>query len=131
MVAVNGQPNFTFPEGGVHEFKSKIVDTVRDILEEWTGQKLQLTSIYGIRIYQEGAILAPHVDRAPLISSAIINVDQDVDEPWPLEVIGRDGIAKNVTMKPGEIVLYVQSSKKHDGPAQLSTQPILFPSFFL
>jgi hypothetical protein len=25
-------------------------------------------------------------------------VDQDVDEPWPLEVIGHDGIARNVTM---------------------------------
>lgn len=39
-------------------------------------------SLYGIRVYKEGAVLAPHVDRLPLVSSAIINVAQDVDEPW-------------------------------------------------
>ena len=47
---------------------------------------------YGIRVYKEGSILAPHVDRLPLVSSAIINVAQDVDEPWPLEVYGHDGV---------------------------------------
>lgn len=49
---------------------------------EWTGQQLAECSLYGIRIYKEGAVLATHVDRLPLVSSAIINVDQDVDEPW-------------------------------------------------
>jgi hypothetical protein len=34
---------------------------VKDILSEWTGQKLAYTSIYGIRVYKEHAILAPHV----------------------------------------------------------------------
>jgi hypothetical protein len=58
-------------------------------------------------------MLAPHVDRNPLVSSAIINVDQDVDEPWPLEVIGHDGIARNVTMVPGDLVLYESHSVIH------------------
>lgn len=62
-------------------------------------------SLYGIRVYPEGAMLATHVDRLPLVASAIINVDQDVDEPWPLEVIGHDGKAHNVTMVPGDLVL--------------------------
>ena len=34
--------------------------------------------MYGIRQYTEGAILSPHADRNPLISSCIINVAQDV-----------------------------------------------------
>ena len=58
-------------------------------------------------------MLAPHVDRLPLVSSAIINVDQDVDEPWPLEVIGHDGIAVNITMEPGDLVLYESHSIIH------------------
>jgi hypothetical protein len=29
------------------------------------------------------------------------SVAQDLDEPWPLEVIGHDGRAANVTMEPG------------------------------
>jgi hypothetical protein len=32
-------------------------------------------------------MLAPHVDRLPLVSSAIINVDQDVNEPWCVSII--------------------------------------------
>ena len=58
----------------------------------------------GIRVYTEGSILAPHVDRLPLVSSAIINVAQDTDEPWPIEVYGHDGTATNVTMEPGDMV---------------------------
>ena len=64
-------------------------------------------------MYKEGAVLATHVDRLPLVSSAIINVDQDVDEPWPLEVIGHDGKAHNVTMLPGDLVLYESHSILH------------------
>merc|ERR1712183_347124 len=50
------------------------------------------------------------------VSSAIINVDQDVDEPWPLEVIGHDGRATNVTMEPGDMVLYESHSVIHGRP---------------
>jgi hypothetical protein len=70
-------------------------------VEAWTGHRVVECSLYGIRIYKENSILATHVDRLPLVSSAIINVDQDVDEDWPLEVIGHDGKATNITMEPG------------------------------
>jgi hypothetical protein len=38
----------------------------------------------GIRVYHEGAFMLPHVDRLPLVASAMIGVAQDVDEDWPL-----------------------------------------------
>jgi prolyl 4-hydroxylase len=69
-------------DGGGHVLKKHIWNAARDTIQEWTGQSLVECSLYGIRIYKEGAILAPHVDRLPLVASAIINVDQDVDEPW-------------------------------------------------
>jgi hypothetical protein len=31
-------------------------------------------------------------------------------QPWPLEVIGHDGRATNVTMEPGDMVLYESHS---------------------
>lgn len=71
------------------------------------------SSLYGIRIYTSESILATHVDRDPLISSAIINVDQSVTEPWPLEVYGHDGNAYNITMEPGDLVLYESHSILH------------------
>ena len=121
--------------------KQHIWNAARDTIQEWTGQRLAECSLYGkqctnsqsisfglvshhltyfalftfsgIRVYKEGAVLATHVDRLPLVSSAIINVDQDVDEPWPLEVIGHDGKAHNVTMLPGDLVLYESHSVLH------------------
>lgn len=93
--------------GSGPELKQKIWDGVRPIIEEWTGHKLHQTSMYGIRIYTNNSILATHVDRIPLISSCIINVGQeDMEEPWPIEVYDHAGKAYNVTMEPGDMVLY-------------------------
>jgi hypothetical protein len=105
--------------GGGYSLKQKIWDFARDTISEWTGQELTPCSLYGIRIYKEGAILGTHVDRLPLVSSAIINVAQDVDEPWPLEVFGHDGKAENVTMVPGDMVMYESHSVLHGRPFPL------------
>lgn len=112
------QPRY---EGGGPELKQQLWDAARATIQEWTGQRLKPSSLYGIRIYREGAVLAPHVDRLPLISSAIINVAQDVEEDWPLEVIahGDEGRAVNVTMKPGDFVLYESHSVIHGRPFPL------------
>ena len=85
--------------GAGSTLKNAIWDAARDTLQEWTGEELTQCSLYGIRVYTEGAMLATHVDRLPLVSSAIVNVAQDVDEPWPIEVIGHDGKAYNVTVR--------------------------------
>jgi prolyl 4-hydroxylase len=105
--------------GGGSVLKQAIWDAARETIEEWTGQELTQCSLYGIRVYTEGAILAPHVDRLPLVSSAIVNVAQDVDEPWPIEVYGHDGKAYNVTMEPGDMVLYESHSLLHGRPFPL------------
>mmetsp|Transcript_20213 Transcript_20213/g.47339 ORF Transcript_20213/g.47339 Transcript_20213/m.47339 type:complete len:429 (-) Transcript_20213:1610-2896(-) len=102
--------------GGSLSLTSVIEEKVKPILEEWTGQKLSPVSTYGIRMYHNGSILAPHVDRMPLITSVIIQVDQDIDVPWPLEVYGHDGVATNVTMEPGDMVLYESHSVIHGRP---------------
>jgi prolyl 4-hydroxylase len=49
--------------GGGSHMKNKIWEAARPTIEAWTGMKLQPSSLYGIRVYTEGAILAPHVDR--------------------------------------------------------------------
>mmetsp|Transcript_18770 Transcript_18770/g.27819 ORF Transcript_18770/g.27819 Transcript_18770/m.27819 type:complete len:514 (-) Transcript_18770:428-1969(-) len=105
--------------GGGGMLKQKLWDEAKSTLQEWTGEELTPCSLYGIRVYKEGAVLASHVDRLPLVSSAIINVAQDVDEDWPIEVIGHDGKAHNVTMAPGDMVLYESHSVVHGRPFPL------------
>lgn len=110
--------NTSIPGGGPR-LKNRIWDAARSTIQEWTGEKLIPCSLYGVRIYKEGAILAPHVDRLPLVSSAIINVAQDVDEDWPIEVYAHDGKAYNITMEPGDMVLYESHSVIHGRPFPL------------
>mmetsp|Transcript_9987 Transcript_9987/g.20822 ORF Transcript_9987/g.20822 Transcript_9987/m.20822 type:complete len:496 (+) Transcript_9987:103-1590(+) len=108
-------------EGAGPELKNAIWDAAIDGIAEWTGgvAKLRPVSLYGIREYTEGAILSPHVDRVPLVSSGIVNVAQDVDEPWPLEVYDRHGHAVNITMEPGDMILYESHSLIHGRPFPL------------
>ena len=40
-----------------------IVEEVQTVLERWSGVPLTFASLYGIRVYPNGAMLAPHVDR--------------------------------------------------------------------
>jgi len=94
---------------------------VEEKVREWIPQakSFSRSSLYGIRVYTSGSILATHVDRDPLITSAIINVGQDVDEPWPLEVYDHNGRAHNITMRPGDMVLYESHSVLHGRPFPL------------
>ena len=133
-------------EGGGEPLMAAISNAARDVLQEWTGQVLAPSSVYGIRVYHNQSILAPHVDRIPLselvhtfhrawalnlfrslthsvsaclflpVCSAILNVDQDVDEDWVLEAYDHDGVAHNISMAPGEMVLYESHSVIHGRP---------------
>eukprot|EP00597_Dinobryon_sp_UTEXLB2267_P003932 CAMPEP_0170074378 /NCGR_PEP_ID=MMETSP0019_2-20121128/11679_1 /TAXON_ID=98059 /ORGANISM="Dinobryon sp., Strain UTEXLB2267" /LENGTH=372 /DNA_ID=CAMNT_0010284615 /DNA_START=359 /DNA_END=1477 /DNA_ORIENTATION=+ len=110
--------NGNFREGG--SIKHQIWDLCKPIIEKWVGKPVQPTSFYGIRIYKDKAILATHVDRLPLVSSAIINIAQDVNEDWPVEIYDHDGKAHNVTMKPGDMVLYESHTVLHGRPFPLN-----------
>ncbi|KAL7425359.1 hypothetical protein ACHAXM_007644 [Skeletonema potamos] len=102
--------------GGGSQLKKKLWDAARDSIEEWTGEDLSPTSIYGIRVYKEGAVLLPHVDRLPLVASAMVNIAQDVDEDWPLEIYDHKGIAHNVTLTPA-------AREKQGGQSATATLP--------
>ena len=99
--------------------KRHIWEAASATLEAWTAQELQPCSLYGIRVYQQGAIMLPHVDRLPLVVSAMIAVAQDVDEPWPTEVYDHSGQAHNVTLEPGDMLLFESHSVIHGHPFPL------------
>jgi prolyl 4-hydroxylase len=96
--------------------RREIWDSAEDILQQWTGQRLAPSAFWGIRVYHNDSILATHVDFTPRVISVIINVDQDVEEDWPLEVWGHDGKVYNVTLKPGDMALYESHSVIHGRP---------------
>ena len=97
--------------------RTQVNDACRAILEAWIGPKwggLVPTSVYGIRRYTNGSTLQAHVGVvATHAVSAILNVDQDVDEDWPLQIRDHGGDVHAVVMKPGEMVLYESSKSIH------------------
>ena len=74
-----------------------IIHSVKSSIEDWTGfLSLQTFTYYGIRIYQQGAIIPSHVDRYPIAFTAMIHVapeeekeekeEEGVHNEWPIEV---------------------------------------------
>ena len=105
--------------GGGFDFRERLWAAARESIEDWTGEDLSPTSLYGIRVYREGAVLLPHVDRLPLVASAMVNIAQDVDEPWPMEIYDHDGQAHNITLDPGDMLLFESHSAIHGRPFPL------------
>lgn len=110
--------NSSLPGGGP-SLQVSISNAAREIIEEWTGMRQAISSVYGVRIYHNQSILAPHVDRLPLVSSCIINVDQDVEVDWPLEIYDHFGNGHNITMRPGDMLFYESHSVIHGRPFPL------------
>ncbi len=60
-----------------------------------------------------------HVDTVSThVVSAIINVDQEVDEDWPLLIQDHQGNEHKLIMKPGEMVLYESAKLLHGRPGE-------------
>ena len=47
------------------------------------------------------------------IVSAILNIDQQVDEPWPLQIEDHAGEEHEVYLQPGEMALYESAILRH------------------
>lgn len=84
--------------------------------EEWCGENLIPSFIYGIRSYLNNADLRQHVDRIGTHHiSSIIMVDKYLDgaPDWPLDIQAHDGTWHKVYLEPGEMVLYESAKCSH------------------
>lgn len=89
---------------------------LKDLVQEWIGGvEIELTDIYGIRRYDDGARLLTHVDReATHATSLIINVDQqNMREDWMVEIYDFSGRLHEIPMEPGDIVYYESARCLH------------------
>lgn len=98
-----------------HEMRELVFGTIKPILESWIGgEKLDPTSTYGIRRYYNGSVLRDHVDiGATHIVSAILNLGQDVDKVWPLQILDHEGRRHFIEMVAGDMCLYESATSIH------------------
>lgn len=97
--------------------KEKLSKDVAPLLKDWYGGELDLTAIYGVRKYVDRSVLRMHVDTVNThVVSAIINVDQGVNEDWPLLILDHYDNEHSVIMKPGDMLLYESAKLLHGRP---------------
>ena len=102
------------------DLRAEIHDALKLLMEQWCGKELLPTYVYGIRVYHRGAVLKCHQDRLEThIISAIINIDQQVDQDWPLVIDDNYYRRHEVILKPGEVVLYEGGRLTHGRPYPL------------
>ena len=103
-----------------HKLRKEIHDSLKPQLETWSKTELIPTFVYGIRIYKKGSILISHRDKLKThIISAIINVDQVVDEDWPLIIEDNYYRKHHVFLNPGEVIFYESARLDHGRPLPL------------
>ena len=88
------------------ELEKRLDDKIRPMVKEWVKEEVQLSGIYGMRIYRNGAWLKNHFDRPGHILSGILNIDQDVDEDWPIFMENSEGYLDPHYLNPGDLMLY-------------------------
>jgi len=99
------------------KLRQEIHDTLKPLMEEWCGEALEPTFVYGIREYHNAAVLKMHRDRIDThIISAIINVDQDTDVDWPLVIEDNYYRTHHVLLAPGDVVFYEGGRLLHGRP---------------
>ena len=65
---------------------------------------MRLTS--GIRRYLNRSSLLAHTDRVTShVISAILNIGQQVEQPWPLNILDHRGGEHTVLLQPGQVSL--------------------------
>ncbi|KAJ8598368.1 hypothetical protein CTAYLR_002960 [Chrysophaeum taylorii] len=99
------------------DIHAAVVREMRDILEWWTGLRLRHTSTFGVRVYRRSSTLIHHVDRMDThLASAVLQLYQDVDEGWPLELYLPHKRVAEVYLQPMELVLYEGAWLRHGRP---------------
>jgi len=95
------------------------------MVEAWIGDYLEPTYVYGIREYRNGAKLKEHRDRLKThVAGVIINVDQDVNQDWPLVIDDHHYRQHQVLLKPGEMVFYESARLTHGRPDSFDGQRV-------
>ena len=89
------------------------------IVQEWSNCSLVKTMIFGVREYYKRNILRRHVDRIDThVISVILQIHKELDgaEDWPLEIVGMDGLVRQIYLEPGDMLLYESTTLIHGRP---------------
>lgn len=96
------------------ELKNRLAEYFLPAVKHLTGIPMEYTFTYGIRTYQRGSVMKLHTDRTDVCPvTVLLNVDQQVDSPWPFTLVDTAGNAKEHLTQPGQYLIYEGSQLRH------------------
>ncbi|CAD7975578.1 unnamed protein product [Amoebophrya sp. A120] len=117
------------------DLKDRLQKMMQPVVAKWTGfeaSELEMTALYGIRLYRQNSEMRMHGDRRDTHAiSAIVEVghlefgfpddqyhgmEETYDHSWPLQVVTHSGETKYVPNKAGQIILYESATLPHGRP---------------
>ncbi|MFK7918851.1 MAG: 2OG-Fe(II) oxygenase [Ilumatobacter sp.] len=111
-----GAPEFI----DIDDIKGQFSLALQSLHEEWSGQELVPTAVYGLRVYNEGQTLLAHTDTLSThVISSIVHIAHETHEPWPLWITDLHGIEHEVVLEEGEMLLYESARCPHGRPTPL------------
>jgi hypothetical protein len=94
------------------DLTAKVEDELHDKLEEWGGTDLDLTYVYGLRLFRNTTTIKMHLDKKGSHSMGYVlhvgaSDDYDAEEdPWPFLIEDFHGRTHEITMVPGDLILF-------------------------
>jgi prolyl 4-hydroxylase len=102
------------------DFKQETHQALQPLIEAWFGHYLKFSDIKGITNYKNAAVIKQHrEDRNTNIVSAVINIHQCVNKPWPLVIDDHNYRKHQVYFTPGDILFYEGAKLSHGRPEAL------------
>lgn len=105
------------------ELRNQIHQELLPIHEEFCGEELEPSYLYGIRSYKRGAKLTEHTDRMEthhIASTVVVDKDlrcgcqhKDLADDWSLDIQTHDGEWNKVTAEIGEMIIYESIACQH------------------
>lgn len=90
-------------------FTRLLVEKIKDV-SEIIGEHVLPTYVYA-RVYKEKAVLKKHTDREACEISLTLNLKQDIE--WPIHIRKPSGEEVEITLKPGDAMLYAGCVAEH------------------
>ncbi len=98
-----------------HQLKQEIQQLLQPLVEAWFGHYLKPSRVEEIRIYENGCVIKQQrQDSKTSIVSVIINIEQLVNQPWPLLITDHNYREHRMLLSPGDMLFY-ESAKLNQG----------------
>jgi len=139
VITGNEKTSNIYDLGQVWEKRNRLHTMLLPLHEEWCGEKLEPSFIYGVREYLQAADLKQHKDKIETHHiSSIVLLDKnlkcgcttrELGDDWPLDIQAHDGTWHKVYLEPKQMILYESCACSHGRDERF--QGKYFRNFFI